>query len=264
MLVEYPPDKFPSIIPLFEKNKYLFILTKTILKEKLGTIFVDDIDNPTVASLSYRVFEVITGDASSEAALEILKEVSEERLLIFPNKEWEELANKHLILTAYPRAQFSSENLTIKHQEELLSNELPQGFVLEKIDIETAYNFNPKLAPAFLPFFDSPEAFVNRGIGYCIKKDELVVSAAAASLPIYDNEFEIQIITDDNPKYRRKGFATACSAALIKECLERNITPHIDTDNEVSTRLALKLGFTDPIHYNGYICSKKLIKNNEE
>lgn len=264
MLIDFPSTRFNELIPLFAQNQFLFIHTKTLLKEGLGSVIVDEKAHPTIALLSYKVFDVVTGNHENKHVLELLGKIHENRLIIFPNKDWIKLAEEELVLSPYPRIKFSSKNLSIEHVNNLLKHELPEEFDLEKIDIETAYNFSPKLAPAFLPFFPSPEAFVNRGLGYCIKEGEKVVSAAAASMPIYDNEFEIQVITDDDKKYRRRGFATKVCAALIKESLEKGITPHWDADNEISAKLALKLGFTDPINYSAFICNQNPLKEIEE
>ena len=119
---------------------------------------------------------------------------------------------------------------------------------------------NPKLLPVILPFFRSIEDFIERGIGYCIKKDNLVISLGISGFPIIDNTFKFQVITDPAPKHRRKGFATLCCAATIKESLEKGIIPHFDADTDVASRLALKLGFTSPENYIAYICSKNPLK----
>ncbi len=262
MLFEYPAINQSALIPLFEQNTYLFIVSKTILREGNGRILVDDIENPQVALLSYKVFEIVTGNVKSLHAKTILENIRENRLVIFPNEKWSEFAKEQINITPYPRTKFSSSKLDIEHLNKLLERKLVEGFTLHKVDVETVYNMNIKLAPAFLPWFDSPEAFVHRGLAYCIKEGEKVVSIVAAAMPIYDDEFEIQILTDDNPKYRRKGFATIAAAALLKESLERGLTPHWDADNEISTKLALKLGFTDPKYYNAFICTDIQTKRN--
>ena len=99
-------------------------------------------------------------------------------------------------------------------------------------------------------------------MGYCIIHEEkqLVVSIAISAMPIFDNEFVLQVVTDPNPSYRRKGFATIATTALIGECLEKGIKPHFDADSEISTRFALKLGFSRPQHYTAYICSRNMLK----
>ena len=260
MIIEFPTIKTELLLPIFRKNPYLFILTKAILNDNLGCVYADDLENPKVVLLTYKVFEIIAGDHTLDASTEILKYITENRLVVLPDNDWLKITEDKLILTPYPRIQFSSEKLSIKHLDTLLETKLPDGFRLQKLDVETVYNLNPKLTPAFLPFYGSPEAMVNRGLGYCIKEDEKVVSIAAAQMPIYDNEFKVEAFTEDDKKYRRKGFATLACAALIKESLEKGITPHWDADNEISARLALKLGFTDPIHYNAYICNRNKIK----
>ncbi|MFW9841033.1 MAG: GNAT family N-acetyltransferase, partial [Candidatus Thorarchaeota archaeon] len=63
--------------------------------------------------------------------------------------------------------------------------------------------------------------------------------------------FEIQVDTLDEA-HRRKGFATAVSAALIIYALENGLTPHWDAANEESVQLALKLGYTDPDCWEAY------------
>ena len=255
MLIEFPAINQTDLLPLFEENKYLYIVSKTVLNEGIGRILVDDIKNPQVALLSYKVFEIVTGSFDSPCAKEIIDNLRENRLVIFPHEDWAQYATKHLNLNPYQRIKFSSKKLNIDHINKLLEKELPEGFTHQKVDVDTAYNLNVKLAPAFLPWFDSPEAFVHRGLAYCVKEGEKVVSICAAAMPIYDDEFEIQVLTDDNPKYRRKGFATKACASLIKESLERGLTPNWDADNEISAKLALKLGFTDPEHYYAYIYS---------
>lgn len=255
MLIEFPAINQSTLIPLFEQNAYLFIISKTVLREGNGRILVDDIKNPQIALMSYKVFEIVTGDIKSIHAKAILENIRENRLVIFPNKEWAEFAIEQINLTPYPRIKFSSSKLNIDLLNKLLEKELLEGFTLHKVDVETAYNMNIKLAPAFLPWFDSPETFVHRGLAYCIKEGEKVVCIAAAAMPIYDDEYEMQVLTDDDSKYRRKGFATIACAALLKESLERGLTPHWDADNEISAKLALKLGFIDPEHYNAFICT---------
>jgi len=261
MLQAFTSSGHEKLLPLFDDHKYLRVIIKTILKENIGQILVDDIKEPHIALLSYKVIEFIAGDVSNENALELIRNIPENKLLIFPNKDWVELANTELILNPYPRTKFSSENLNITHLDKILQKGLPKNFTLEKINHETISYLNPKLAPAFLPFFKSPEEMVTRGLGFCIKEDDVkCVSVAAASMPIYDSEFEIQALTDPDKKYRRKGFASIACAALIKEALKRGMTPNWDADNEISAKLALKLGFSHPEPYTAYISTRSSVQ----
>ena len=80
---------------------------------------------------------------------------------------------------------------------------------------------------------------------------EKVVSLAYTPFPFID-EFEIQVYTEDSVEYRRKGLATAVSAALIEYGLERGLTPHWDAANETSLKLALKIGYSNPKKWEAY------------
>ncbi len=260
MIVEYPKNDHHKLIPLFSNHKYLSILIKTVLKEREGDIFVDNIEEPNIALMSYKVFEIIGGDSSNEMAIELLKCIPENRLILFPDDEWVDFAKDKLVLAPYPRTKFSSEKLSIERVNEILEKKLPGEFKLQKVDIDIIRKINPKLAPAFLPFYKTPEDFVERGLAYCITESDFIISIAGSAMPIYDNEYELQAITDPNPIYRRKGLASAASAALIKESLEKGITPYWDADNEISARFALKLGFTKPEAYTAYLCPKNPLR----
>ncbi|MHA1171686.1 MAG: hypothetical protein ACTSQ3_06375 [Candidatus Heimdallarchaeota archaeon] len=73
MIVEYPKSDHHKLIPLFSNHKYLSILIKTILKEKEGDIFVDNIEDTNIALISYKVNEVIGGDSSNEMVMDLLR-----------------------------------------------------------------------------------------------------------------------------------------------------------------------------------------------
>jgi len=263
MLVKFPPERHSELLPMFNKHKYLRVMIKTILKDHSGEILVDNLIRPKVALTTYKVIEFIGGLSRNKNAKELIANISENKLLLFPNELWVRLAKRHLILSPYPRTKFlSKKSNLLKAHRKLSKLELPKGFVLKKITLEILQNINPKIAPTILPFYNSPEDFIARGLGYCIihEEKELVVSIATSAMPIFDNEFDLQVVTDPSPSYRRRGFATIAATALIGECLERGLKLHFDADSEISTRFALKLGFSRPQHYTAYICSRNLLK----
>ncbi|MCF2143975.1 MAG: GNAT family N-acetyltransferase [Candidatus Heimdallarchaeota archaeon] len=263
MLSEFPPERHAELLTMFNKHRFLRVMIKTILKDQTGVILVDNLTRPKVALLTYKVMEFVGGLSRNKNAKEVIAKISENKLLLFPNDFWLRLAKKHLILTAFPRTKFlSRKSNLLKANRKLRKKELPKGYSLKKISYEILENINPKIAPTILPFYKSPADFIERGMGYCIIHDEkkLVVSIAASAMPIYDDEFDLLVVTDPDPNYRRKGFATIAATALIGECLERGIKLHFDSDSEISTRFALKLGFSRPQHYTAYICSRNFLK----
>ncbi|MHA1211190.1 MAG: GNAT family N-acetyltransferase [Candidatus Heimdallarchaeota archaeon] len=256
MLQLFPKERFMELEQLLAKHEHLQIMIRSILKEKNADIYVDNLEKPSIALVCFKVIEIITGDHNHPLALELLTCLSENKMLLFQDEDWHKFAEQHMVLSPFPRTKFSSEKLSIEKANELLEKELPKGYSLHKIDLATLQTLNPRLLPVILPFYKSFEDFIERGIGYCVKKDNFVVSLGISGFPIYDNEFEFQVLTDPKPRNRRKGLATACCAATIKESLERGITPHWDADHEISAKLALKLGFSKPENYSAYICSR--------
>jgi predicted GNAT family acetyltransferase len=78
-----------------------------------------------------------------------------------------------------------------------------------------------------------------------------VVSIASTLTPFKD-EFEIEVRTENSAKYRQKGLATIVSSALILHALDKGYIPHWDAANEISVKLALKLGYTDPFSWEAF------------
>ena len=96
--------------------------------------------------------------------------------------------------------------------------------------------------------FLSKEDFLSRGLGFCVLHDGEIVGGAS-SYTIYTGGIEIDVAVRDD--HQRKGLATACSAYLILECLDRSLYPSWDAANLESVGLAEKLGY----HFDyEYIC----------
>ena len=97
--------------------------------------------------------------------------------------------------------------------------------------------------------FDSPEQFIDSGIGYCALDGEKMVCIAASGA-VCAKGIEIQVNT--SRKYQGQGLATSVSAALILECLQLGIDPNWDAATEKSAGLAKKLGYSPLGEYEYY------------
>ncbi len=91
--------------------------------------------------------------------------------------------------------------------------------------------------------FPTYEDFRRLGIGVVICQNHTILSGAS-SYTRYRDGIEIQINTRDG--FRRRGLAYICASKLILECLERNLYPSWDAQNQASVALAEKLGY----HYS--------------
>ena len=66
------------------------------------------------------------------------------------------------------------------------------------------------------------------------------------------NNEGIEIEVDTVEEERRKGLATAASAALILRCLDEGLYPSWDAQNMISVHLAEKLGYEYDHEYTAY------------
>ena len=92
----------------------------------------------------------------------------------------------------------------------------------------------------FCMFFESPEVFLEKGIGFCIIQDDQIITGAS-SYSSCEGAIDITIGTIN--EYRRKGLAIKCASRLILACLEKGIYPRWDAANLESVALAEKLGY---------------------
>ena len=122
---------------------------------------------------------------------------------------------------------------------------LPEGCRLAMMD-EIAYNAHPFGHGANYP---SWEAFRREGSGAVIWRNGRV-AASASSFVSLDGEVELDVSTVE--AYRGKGLATACAAAMLRDCMARGITVHWDAQNAASRRLAEKFGFEVDREYPVY------------
>ncbi|WP_223702476.1 GNAT family N-acetyltransferase [Sutcliffiella deserti] len=240
-----------KLIPMFEKIDSTIILS--YLQGHMGTAWVDDPENPTVAQINVGIFVFFAGDSSSKTAEELLYNLPDFTLAIVDSDEW-----KNRIETVhsdsfekFQRYRFmkSPNYFDGKYLKNLLTT-LPDGYEIKRIDKNIAElpSFH-ELSEDFVSQFESIEDFLNRGVGYSILKNGQVVSAAT-SFSIYDEGIEIEVAS--HPNHRRKGLASITASALILDCLDRGKYPSWDGANLESVELAKKLGYKFKESYDTY------------
>lgn len=255
----YKIDDYSKAKHLF--NDWPFPYWNEVMNQKVQ-IFVDDPHNPNsaVGYLGRWVYCV----GKPNKALITRKE--KEWFMLFPqNKKWEKL-----IQECYPEAKKVT-RYAIKHdanfdKEKLqrLIDALPEGYVLKKIDSKV-FNLCRKVEDDDLEdligWCDNKKQFLEIGLGYAVIKDNKVVGGASTA---YRFPKGIDIEVDVAKKHRRKGLASAASAMLILDCLERGWKPTWDAANMKSVHLSEKLGYKFDHKYHCYPISPiffKTIKN---
>ena len=251
MITEYPITELNSIEYLFQEHKWLKTVIQYAFREKKGKVFVNDVNNPEAAFLQIG-FVFMGGDPSSNQATQIIDALPVGPQLIVPSSSWATALTEILgeRVNRIQRYGFSHENLSLDHLR-ILKENLPQAFTLERIDLNTARSVPRSVVPAIPFFFGSPESFIERGFGYCVKHNGTVVSTAMTAMP-FEREFEIEVDTINSPEYRRKGLATVVSAALLEHALMEDLVPIWDAAYDTSKALALKLGYSNLTPYEAF------------
>ncbi|MEZ4861999.1 MAG: GNAT family N-acetyltransferase [Caldilineaceae bacterium] len=85
-------------------------------------------------------------------------------------------------------------------------------------------------------------------VGFGVEQEGQFVSDCAGAPAGGMLDFEIQT----QLAHRRRGLAIAVAAAMILYCLDHNLTPCWDAANEMSARLAEKVGFIERTPYLAY------------
>ena len=212
-----------------------------LLEDQMGAAYVDDVTSPSVFLIQQSgFFCYFAGDAITPAADSLLDSWGGGGMLMPSPGGWEDAIKKKFDgkVHSHTRTRFSSDTLSIDHLE-ALTNPIELAAQVKQVDLDIA-------RCAEEPFlsindFDSPEDFVQRGIGYVIYHDSKIIGGAYSSL-VSSRAIEVSIFVDDD--HRRRGIATVLGCALLKWCLERNLHPNWDAANPESVGLATKLGYT--------------------
>ena len=251
MIMEWIDRDRSGIRHLFETHRRARGLIFPALDQGRGVVWTDSLDTPVVARLNLVVINALAGDSSSPNAKELIQMIEPKQVVFSPDEKWTKLI-KGLwgeCVGVIKRALLSHKSLDIEHLKSL-REQLPSGYTLERMNLETIRRLDKRSSMHILTFFGSSKEFYERGIAYCIKYNGKVVSMASTFTP-FTEVFDIQVDTFEE-NHRRKGLATVASAALIIHALEYGLTPYWDAENEASIHLALKLGYTDPDYWEAY------------
>lgn len=242
-------DDRSSLVPLFRSHRPSFLID-AIVEGHLGSALVDDGAAPSIARLTYADVVVFGGDSAHPVARNLAETVPCEKGILPAPGGWRDLlaAIHGENLVADRRIAFSDEALDLSHLL-TLADRLPAGYALKRIDLDLAQQIDADpslLTEDHVRNFDSPDDFVQRGVGFVVLDGEQIVSGAS-SYAFCNAGIEIQVNT--HPAFRGRGLATAVSARLIAHCLQQGLRAHWDTGNDISARLAERLGYVPAEKY---------------
>lgn len=236
------------VAPLFDGWEETLIYS--CLEGAMGSVYTDSQERCAIAFIGD--FAFYAGIPSAEAVQFNPDPVCQFRIMVPQSRDWYEIIQRSFgsRSKAVSRYAFRKDTIfDIPHLETLKAS-LPQGYALKMLD-EEVYRFCQEndWCRDWVSLFSSYADYRRRGIGAIITKDGVPV-AGASSYSVYSGGIEIEIQTAQ--AHRRKGLAAAAAAALILECLQRNLYPSWDAANLWSADLARKLGYTYDHEYISY------------
>lgn len=217
----------------------------------MGQAWADNKEAPRSAQIMNADFCFFAGMPNEE----LVKNRQNKKFLIMtpPNDQW-----AALIETIYgekckkvTRYAFKKEKDVFDRQKLHSLLKLPGPEYRLKLIDEEHYNQAKQEAWSrdFCSNYGDYTDFREHGLGILALREGLAV-AGASSYSSYHGGIEIEV--DTEKEYRRLGLATACSARLILECLDRGLYPSWDAQNTMSVSLAAKLGYHFSHAYTGY------------
>ena len=218
------------------------------LQRVMGKIYVTDLENPKSALAFVGCFAFYAGEPDRE----LVMHKPEGFLIMTPqNEEWGDCIEE-CFPDAKKTTRYAIKKNTKFERDRLhkFIDELPNGYELQYID-ENIYDMclsDPQMVD-FVSSFKSKEKYLDIGRGVVVMKSGRVV-AGASSYTRYNEGIEIEV--DTLEEERRKGLATAASAALILRCLDEGLYPSWDAQNMNSVHLAEKLGYEFDHEYTVY------------
>jgi RimJ/RimL family protein N-acetyltransferase len=248
MLAEIPPTNRDSLRPLFAGFPGLHGIVDAALEGTMGTLRADDTTRPSVAIIQLD-FYLLAGDPHAQSAEDVVRELSVPSSVVASNEDWEPLLHsirngelRTRTRVAFQPGRWDRARLR-KFQEALRA-----GFKVTRVTATNAARF-AEMEESLVYNFASLEEFVDQGVGFGVEHGGRFVSGCS-SFAISSRSVEFEI--DTHADFRGRGLGAACAAAMIEYCLAHDLEPCWDAHNDISARLATKLGFVEPAPYTAY------------
>lgn len=228
-----------SIAPLFAGWEETMIWS--CLQDCMGVAYADDLNHPQSAQIITGGFCFFGGKAD-EGIIQNSEGLA--FVMVPPDEHWEKAIERefgHKVSRQIRYATKKEPDVFARSKLKGIVETLPAPYELRMIDREVYGKImSSRWAVDLCVNFESCEDFIENGLGVVLMNGEEILSGAS-SYTYYRGGIEIEIDTREDQ--RRKGFALACGARLMLECLARNRYPSWDAHNLGSLALAQKLGY---------------------
>lgn len=239
------------LLPLFVENGYDTVVMNSILAGSTGTAVTDSKINPTVSRLDSGAYTIFGGNPHSTAVMDLIR-LAPINVVTPQNSEWENLLYHQFEgrITYQLFCRYLPHSLNKEHLSKMAGN-IDDVFKVLRIDGKLARQLPKDIENNyFFEHFNSIDDFLTRGIGFCITYNNRIVSAVT-SMAATDSIINIEIETHYD--FRNKNLGAAVCAALLLYCLENHIEAQWLAANDISGKLAEKLGYVKGDSYRTFL-----------
>lgn len=244
-MIKLDNKDFKKIAHLVKSQNELSVFS-VIIGVNPGEIYVNNIDNPTVALIQTSECNLITGSPDDEKFnSEVSSELDFWDQITPDSNDWiDKIPTIHpnSFIRRYKRRQYVLSSNNFIECNSILRG----GYVLEKVDLsllrKNLFENSVKVLE-WVEEWGDDKRFEKYGTGYLIRNDKAIVSWSLSDCS-FEKKIAIGIHTDN--RYRKNGFGKIVTSATIKECISkgyREIQWLCVDSNKGSRSIAEKLGF---------------------
>lgn len=272
MVVELEEPEFNRVTPVFEPLNYHLGVRAIIDGYIPGRIWVDDVHNCKTAIIwDTRYAHYLSGYEDNHefnVALDqlftdiITPEAMKKNIkmyFVICQSNWEKkLLNNEVLIDRFPKRMKRCHYAFRQKVVEDWKDNIPSGFAINRVDENLLKRRDLENIDVLIheigDLIASVDEFVRRKfVGYSlVYRDKEVASWCLSFMYGSSCEFTVQTVE----KYRKRGFGTLTTAALIDYCLSSNFTSigwHCGQENIPSMKLAEKVGFERTDHDYSWI-----------
>ncbi|MEG2349697.1 MAG: GNAT family N-acetyltransferase [Hungatella sp.] len=236
------------------------VLVRGAMEGRIGRIWVPKLEDSSYCLIHVGDFSYVLGlPPKGESALDLKTQIYEScthDFMIPENELWagwieDQFDGQYRLVSRYElkKDEHHFDQKQLKEYVDYVTKS-PDGIRIKRIDGRLYHlALKEEWSRDFCANFEDEKHFMEDGLGFvALKGREIVAGCSAYGISLGRMEIEVGTRTD----YRKKGLATACSAAFMLECLKNNIFPHWDAANLQSVGLAEKLGYLYEREYTVY------------
>ena len=249
-MIKLSKSDYYKVKPLIKSENEISIFS-AIEGDMPGEFFVNNSENPTAALIKTCECNLVAGITDEKFISNISAELDFWDEVTPDSQDWFEkipLLHKNKFIRPFKRRRYVLDESSFIKRE----TPLPDGFVLERVDLDVLRNSSYKNAESILEWIEdwgNDTAFTEKGMGFYIRNSESIVSWSISDCS-YKDQITIGVHTDE--MYRKQGLGIRVVSETVNECFKKGyktINWLCVDSNRGSIIIGEKLGF---VHNNDY------------